>query len=168
MPIKTMQEMFTHELGDIYDAEQQFLAGQEELLGQATEPALRQGLQTHIKETRDQIGNLEQAFRALGEAPKRQPCAGAKGLVGEAHRTLKEAANPALRDCLIGGAAEKVEHYEIPSYQGLLLVARALKQPAVVALLDANLKQEQATAKELQAGAKQRLAAALQADGPQG
>jgi len=168
MAIKSTRAMFIHELGDLYDAEQQFLEGQEELLGQATDPALRQLLETHSKETREQIKHLEQAFGALGEEPKRQPCAGAKGLVGEAHRTLKEAANPALRDCLIGGAAEKVEHYEIPSYQGLLLTARAMKQPDVVALLDANLKQEQAAAKQLQAGAKQRLAAALQADGPQG
>jgi len=30
VPIKTMREMFTHELGDIYDAEQQFLKGQAE------------------------------------------------------------------------------------------------------------------------------------------
>ncbi len=35
-----MQEMFTHELGDIYDAEQQFLKGQAEMAKNATDPTL--------------------------------------------------------------------------------------------------------------------------------
>ena len=42
MPIKNMQDKFLHELGDIYDAEHQFLKGQQEMLAAASEPTLKQ------------------------------------------------------------------------------------------------------------------------------
>jgi len=162
--ISTTREKYMHELEDLYDAEHQFLAGQEELLAQATEPTLQQLIQQHIAESQEQIANLDEVFGMLGEKPKRQACAGAKGLLTEAHKTLKEAGNEALRDCLIASSAEKVEHYEIPSYLGLILGAEHMGEKKVVTLLKKNLKQEQATAALLQKSAPQLLERAMAAD----
>ena len=121
--ISSTQEKFLHELGDIYDAEQQFLKGQQEMLQQASDPQLKQMLQEHIGQTEEQIKTLDQVFGLLGEQPKRETCAAAKGLVTEAQKVMKEAKIPELRDCVIGGSAAKVEHYEIASYSGLITSA---------------------------------------------
>jgi ferritin-like metal-binding protein YciE len=162
--ISNTQEKFLHELGDIYDAEQQFLKGQQEMLQQASDPTLKQMLERHIGESEGQVQVLEQVFEALGEKPKRESCAAAKGLVTEAQKVLKEAQTPELRDCLIGGSAAKVEHYEIASYRGLIIGAQQMGQDQVVSLLEKNLQQEEQTAQKVEQSAPLLLQKAMQAE----
>ena len=162
--ISNTQEKFLHELGDIYDAEQQFLKGQQEMLQQASDPTLKQMLERHIGESEGQVQVLEQVFEALGEKPKRETCAAAKGLVTEAQKVLKEAQTPELRDCLIGGSAAKVEHYEIASYRGLIIGAQQMGQDQVVTLLEKNLQQEEQTAQKVEQSAPLLLQKAMQAE----
>ncbi len=162
--ISNTQEKFLHELGDIYDAEQQFLKGQQEMLQQASDPMLKQMLEQHIGESEGQVQVLEQVFELLGEKPQRESCAAAKGLVTEAQKVLKEAQTPELRDCLIGGSAAKVEHYEIASYRGLIIGAQQMGQDQVVSLLEKNLQQEEQTAQKVEQSAPLLLQKAMQAE----
>ncbi len=163
MPITTIQEMFTHELGDILDAERQFLKGQAEMAKNATDPTLKAGIEKHMTETEQHITNVEQVFKVIGEQPKAEKCPVAAGLVTEAKQGMKEAQIDAIRDCLIGESAEKVEHYEIVSYRGLIASAELMKQPEAVRLLKANLAQEEKTAQALEKHAPQLLKKAMAA-----
>jgi len=163
VPIKTMQEMFTHELGDIYDAEQQFLKGQAEMVKNATDPTLKAGIEKHMAESETHVKNIEQVFKLVGEQPKAEKCPVAAGLVTEAKQGMKEAQVDAIRDCMIGESAEKVEHYEIVSYRGLIASAELMKQPEAVRLLQANLAQEEKTAQALAKGAPGLLQKAMAA-----
>jgi len=129
VPITTMQEMFTHELGDIYDAEQQFLKGQAEMAKNATDPTLKAGIEKHMAESETHVQKIEQVFKLVGEQPK----------------------------------AEKVEHYEIVSYRGLIASATLMGQPEAVRLLQENLAQEQKTAQALAKGAPGLLQKAMAA-----
>jgi len=129
VPITTMQEMFTHELGDIYDAEQQFLKGQAEMAKHATDPTLKAGIEKHMAESETHVQKIEQVFKIVGEQPK----------------------------------AEKVEHYEIVSYRGLIASATLMGQPEAVRLLQENLAQEQKTAQALAKGAPGLLQKAMAA-----
>ncbi len=164
MPIQSIQEKFTHELGDIYDAEQQFLKGMQQMQQQATEPQLQQMLQQHITETEQQVKNLEQVFGQLGQQPQTEPCQAARGLLAEAQKTMKEAGTNEIRDCLIAGAAAKNEHYEIASYRGLLVGAKQMGQQQIVQLLQQNLQQEEQTAQKIEQSAPQLLQKAMQAE----
>ncbi len=147
MPIKSLQEKFEHELADIYDAEHQFLKGQQEMLAEATDDTLKEMLRTHIEQTKGHIKNLEGVFSAKGEEPKREMCAGAKGLVTEAKKMLEETQGaPKIRDCAIAGSAAKAEYYEISSYRDLIAGAEIMGQNEVVRLLQMNLEQEESTA----------------------
>lgn len=162
MAIKTMDEMFLHELGDIYDAEHQFLEGQEKMLEAATAPKLKKMLTEHIAETKQQIQNLEEVFRLLGEKPEREHCSGAKGLVTEASKLLRETENaPEIRDYAIAGSAAKAEHYEILSYEGLIAAATEMGNEKAVTLFRRNLNQEQKTAKLIEENEPQLLKSAL-------
>ncbi len=165
MTINTTQEKFTHELGDIYDAEHRFLKGQEEMLAQATDPQLQGMIKQHMQQTQGHITNLDQAFKILGAPAKAEKCDAAAGLVTEAQKTLKEAGTPEIRDCLIGGAAAKVEHYEIASYRGLITGAQLMGQQEVMALLQKNLQQEEQTAQLIEQSAPTLLQKAMKAEG---
>ncbi len=163
MSITTMQEMFIHELGDIYDAERQFLKGQAEMVKNATDATLKAGIEKHMAETERHIANIEQVFKAVGEEPKAEKCPVAAGLVTEAKQGMKEAQDEAIRDCLIGESAEKVEHYEIVSYRGLIASAELMGQPEAVRLLRENLAQEEKTAAALEKHAPALLKKAMAA-----
>jgi ferritin-like metal-binding protein YciE len=168
VPIKTIQEKYLHELGDIYDAEQQFLKGQQEMLDNASDQQLKQMIQQHITQSEQQVRNLEAVFQALGEQPKAEKCPAAAGIVTEARQNIKEAGTDAIRNCLIGGAAAKVEHYEIASYRGLIQGAQAMGNQEVVRLLQQNLQQEEQTAQMIEQSAPQLLQKAMMAEGMQG
>ncbi len=153
MPIRNVQEQFSHEIADLYDAEHQFLKAQQELAPQASDMTLQGQLTQHIGQTEEHIRRLEQVFGALGQEPKRETCAGAHGIVTEGRKTVKEADNPAIRDALIGGAALRVEHDEIAGYRSALVAARQVSQAAVVTLLEQLLHAEEAAARKLEHGA---------------
>ncbi len=162
MAINDLQGKFLHELGDIYDAEHQFLKAQQDMLSQAGDPALRELISNHIEQTRRQIHNVEQAFRALGQEPKRVMCDGAKGIVSEGQKLVREVADrPELCDAAIAAAAAKVEHYEIATYRGLITGAEIMGQREVVSLLQQNLEQEESTARLIEQAEPQLLRRAM-------
>jgi ferritin-like metal-binding protein YciE len=167
MAIQSTQDKFLHELGDIYDAEHRFLKGQQEMLQNAADPQLQQGIQLHIQQSQQHVQNLEQVFSLLGQPAKAETCDAAQGLVKEAKKTMGEAGNDALRDCVIDGAAAKVEHYEIASYRGLITGAQLMGQQQIVQLLQQNLQQEEQTAQKLEGMAPQLLQTAMQQEGMQ-
>ncbi len=165
MPLKTLNDKFLHELGDIYDAEHRFIEAQQEMMKQASDSSLKKLLDEHTGETEQQIKNLEQIFDILGEKPKREKCDAATGLVSEGQKGMKEAKDVAeIRDCLINGSAAKVEHYEIASYRGLIEGAEQMQQKEIVRLLKDNLKQEEAQAKQVEGATKTLLQKALKTE----
>ena len=164
MAIKTMREKYLHELGDLYDAEQQFLKAQQEMLTKASDPTLKQGIAQHITESEGQIKNVEQVFQLLGEKPEAEKCPVAAGLVTEGKQNVKEAGTDPIRDCLIGSALAKVEHYEISSYRGLIVGAQAMGQQQIVQLLQQNLQQEEQTARKLEQSEPKLVHTAMQAE----
>lgn len=146
MPINTAQELFLHDLSELYDAEHRFVEGQQEMAENATNGDLKGAIQTHIDQTQQQARNLEQVFEALGQQPQRVTNEVAQGLVSEAQEGIQEAQTDALRDCAINAAVIMVEHFEIGSYRGMVNAAQFMGQTEIVDLLNQNLSQEQETA----------------------
>ncbi|MDQ3686514.1 MAG: DUF892 family protein [Acidobacteriota bacterium] len=149
--ITTLEEKMKHGLGDMYDAEHQFLEAQEEMLSQANSQTVKSLLEEHIAQTEEQIGILEQVYEVMGEEPERIKCAGAAGIVSEGQKTLKEVSgNPALVDLAIAGGCSKVEHYEISSYRMLITGAQQTGKTEVAQLLQQILQQEEQTAQKIE------------------
>ncbi|MCP9495339.1 MAG: DUF892 family protein [Pyrinomonadaceae bacterium MAG19_C2-C3] len=166
MAIKSLQEKFLHGLGDIYDAEHQFLEAQQEMLPEATSPTVISLLETHIAQTEEHITTLEEVFNLLDETAERVKCAGAAGIVTEGQKTLKEVSGtPQLVDLAISGSCGKVEHYEIANYRMLITGAEQMGQTEVVQLLTRNLKQEEQTAKLIEQSAPELFQQAMKAEG---
>jgi ferritin-like metal-binding protein YciE len=162
MPITNAQEKFVHALSVLYDAENQLLEALQQMLEQASDGELRTSFQVHIGETQQQIQNLEQVFNQVGQEPQRVTCEAAQGLVSDAQKSLQEAQSEPLRDTLIADAQVKVEHFEIASYQALIIGAQQMGQDGVVELLRRNLQWEQKTAQDLNQKAPQLVQKAIQ------
>src|SRR5438477_30117 len=88
---------------------------------------LKEKFRHHAGETRQQIQNLEQAFRAIGAEVDDKPCPAIEGLEKEGQTLIKQT-DEQLVDVVLLGAAAETEHHEIAVYDSLIGQAEALGQ----------------------------------------
>ena len=148
--IDSMNALLVDELRDIYDAEKRLTKAIPKLAKKATNDELRSALEEHLQETEQQVQRLEQAFEHLGERAKAKPCAGMKGIIEEGDEHVGEDyEDDDLRDAVIIGSAQRVEHYEIAAYGTAIAHARLLEHEDVVELLEESLGEEKAADQKL-------------------
>ena len=143
--IDSMNALLVDELRDIYDAEKRLTKAIPKLAKKASNDDLRSALEEHLQETEGQIARLEEAFEHLGERAKGKPCAGMRGILEEGDEHVGEDyEDDDLRDAVIIGSAQRVEHYEIAAYGTAIAHARLLQQDDIVQLLEDSLEEEKA------------------------
>ncbi len=147
--MNSLEELFMHELQDIYDAEQQITQALPNMAQATSSQELRQAFELHLGETQQQIQRLEQVFNQMGMQPQGRTCQAMKGLITECQDLMQEKADPAVMDAGLIASAQKVEHYEIAAYGTLRTWASRLGQNEVVTLLQQTLDEEGKTDKEL-------------------
>lgn len=155
--IETFDDLFLHQLQDVYYAENQITKALPKMVDKATDPELRTGFETHLQETKGQIERLERVFELLGEKPKAVTCPAIDGIIKEADETAGEIAEKAVLDAALIAAAQAVEHYEITRYGTLVTWADQLGHTEIADLLQATLEEEYATDDKLTGLAKSRL-----------
>jgi ferritin-like metal-binding protein YciE len=161
--ITSTYEKFTHQLGDIYDAELRFLDLYQWMAERATNPTFRDTLQRHVEETRQHTQNLEQVYDLLGLSHERETCEAAQGLVAEAQHSIQEAGNDPIRDWSIKLSIDRTDHYEIAAYQSLIMHAQMAGRNDIADLLQQNLQQEEQMAQVTGDSAQELLRAAMDA-----
>ena len=142
--IKTMEELFLHQLEDIYYAEQQLTKAIPKMAEMATNADLKAGLKSHVIDTQNQIERLDKVFAKLGKQPKGTDCPAIDGLIKEANATAGEIEDKAVLDAAIVANSQAVEHYEMSRYGTLIAWAEELGHDDVVRLLTTNLNEEKA------------------------
>ncbi|HEX5634015.1 MAG TPA: ferritin-like domain-containing protein [Gemmatimonadales bacterium] len=145
MALETLRDLLVHELRDIYNAEQQIIKALPRMVKAAENPTLAQALQTHLRETEEQVVRLERVFEEMGVPARGKKCKGMEGLIEEGKEILEEEGGAAVIDAALIGAAQKVEHYEIAAYGTVKSMAELLGLQQVVQLLDQTLQEEMAT-----------------------
>ena len=148
-PIKTLDDLFVHTLQDIYYAEQKITKALPRMIDKVSDPQLKQGFQTHLVETQNQIKRLEQVFEMHGETPKAVTCPAIDGIIDEANEILGDASDHDVLDAAALAAAQAVEHYEITRYGTLIAWARQLGRNDCALVLEQTLQEEKATDKKL-------------------
>jgi ferritin-like metal-binding protein YciE len=151
MAVKTIEELFVHELSDIYSAEKQLTRALPRLAKAASTEDLATAFETHLEETQGQIERIDQVVDLLGIKLKRIKCAAMEGLVEEGKDVIEHVEEGPLRDAALIGGAQKVEHYEIAAYGTLCALARQLGYKDALPLLEETLEEEKATDMKLTA-----------------
>ena len=149
MAIKTMEDLFLHELSDTYSAEKQMSKALPRLAKAVENEQLAAAFEAHLEETLVQIERIEQVADALGLKLKRIKCEGMEGLVGEGKDAIEKIDKGPVRDAALIGGAQKVEHYEIAAYGTLCAMAKQLGYKDALRLLKTSLDEEKATDEKL-------------------
>ena len=147
--IKTMDDLFVHQLQDIYYAEKQLVKALPKMAAKATDPQLKQGFMTHLDETQVHVQRLEQVFAMHGAQVKAVTCPAIDGIIQEADETAGEVEDKAVLDAALINAAQAAEHYEIVRYGSLIAWARQLGRNDCAAVLQKTLDEEKVTDKKL-------------------
>lgn len=145
MKLNTLQKLYTDELRDLYNAENQLLRALPKMAKAASSEELKEAFEQHLEQTKGHVKRLEQVFEELDEKPKGKTCRAMKGLIEEGSEMLEEDGETSVRDAGIIVAAQKIEHYEIAGYGSVRTFAHLLGQNKAAELLQATLDEESET-----------------------
>jgi ferritin-like metal-binding protein YciE len=141
-----LEKFFTDSLKDIYYAEQQLVKALPEMQKAATTEELEDAFGDHLKQTERHVKRLEKVFQSIGKKPEGKKCEAMDGLIKEARTIISETKEGSMtRDAALIIAAQKVEHYEIASYGGLVQLAITMGLHRVAEILDKTLNEEEET-----------------------
>jgi ferritin-like metal-binding protein YciE len=147
--IKTMNDLFQHQLQDIYYAEQQLVKALPKMADKANDQQLKQDFLFHLDETKGHVKRLEQVFQSCSMEVKAVDCPAIDGIIEEANETASEVADKSVLDAALINAAQAAEHYEIVRYGSLIAWARQLGRNDAAALLQKTLDEEKTTDRKL-------------------
>jgi Uncharacterized protein conserved in bacteria len=144
---KTMlEEFFVEELRDIYWAEKHLVKALPKLAKAATSEELANAIEEHRAVTEEQITRLEEVFGLMEETARGKKCEAMEGLVKEGESVVEDTEDgSATRDVALIMACQKVEHYEIATYGGLVTLAKTIGRNDVADILAQTLAEEKET-----------------------
>jgi ferritin-like metal-binding protein YciE len=138
-----LMELFVDSLRDIYWAENHLVKTLPKMIQSATSPKLVDAIQNHLAETVEHVSRLEVVFDLLGLDAIAKKCDAMEGLAKEGEGIIESTdAGTATRDVGIILASQKVEHYEIATYGGLVQLATTLGLEDVAEILSQTLNEE--------------------------
>jgi len=138
-----LEDFFKDEIKDIYWAEKHLVKTLPKMAKAATSSELKEAFTNHLEETKGHVERLEQVFELLEERPQAKKCDAMEGITKEGEGILEETEDgTSTRDVGLILAGQKVEHYEIATYGGLVQLARNLGRDDVAEILDQTLNEE--------------------------
>ena len=128
-PVKDsrLMEFFYGELKDIYWAEKHLVKTLRKMAKAATSVELKAAFTAHLAETKVHCERLEKVFGMIDMKAQAKKCEAMEGIIKEGEGIIEETeAGTATRDVGLIFAGQKVEHYEIATYGGLVQLAKTL------------------------------------------
>jgi ferritin-like metal-binding protein YciE len=141
-----LQKFFIDQLKDMYYAEQELLKALPDVKNAATTEELEDAIEDHRRQTERHVKRLEKVFHMIGQKPEGKKCEAMDGLLRECRNIINETEEHTMtRDAALVIASQKIEHYEIASYGGLVALAVTLGLERAADLLDKTLAEEEDT-----------------------
>ncbi|MBC7867848.1 MAG: ferritin-like domain-containing protein [Gloeobacteraceae cyanobacterium ES-bin-316] len=139
---KQLADLFEDSLKDIYWAEKALTKALPKMGKNATSPALKEAIASHLTETQEQIVRLEEVFASLDKKAVAKKCDAMEGLLKEGTGIMEDTEPGSVRDAGIIAAAQKIEHYEIATYGTLAAFAKVLGHKEALKHLLKTLEEE--------------------------
>ncbi|HEX6180175.1 MAG TPA: ferritin-like domain-containing protein [Chitinophagaceae bacterium] len=141
-----LEKFFTDSLKDIYWAEKALVKALPQMQKAATTEELKTAIGEHTVQTKSQVQRLDQVFELFGKKAQGKKCDAMEGLIKEGESMVEETEEGSMtRDAAIIMAAQKVEHYEIATYGGLVQLAKTLGNEEAAGILQQTLEEEKQT-----------------------
>lgn len=140
------EQNFTDSLKNVYWTEKALLKALPKMRKAATTGQLQVTLEDHIIQTKEHVSRLEQAFKIIGEKVQAKKSEVMERLIREGNSIIEETEKDSMtRDVAIITAAQKIEHYEIEMYGGLVNLAKTLGIDDAAEIFVSTLEEEKRT-----------------------
>ena len=140
--LDNLRKLYIDQIQQLSSAETQITEALPKMIEAATEPRLKQALQTHLRETETHVSRLNEILNMAQGTANSKKCKGIAALITEGEDVIKDATDTSVRDVGIIAAAQKVEHYEIAAYGTVRTFAEILGEETHADLLDETLEEE--------------------------
>lgn len=141
-----LHQFFVDALKDIYFAEEAIVDALKKMEEAATTEALKDAFEDHQLQTKKHSSRLEKVFKLIDEKPEKKECKAILGIIKEGEEIIKSTEEGSMtRDVGLIIAAQKVEHYEIATYGGLVQLAITMGHNKAAELLERTLQEEEDT-----------------------
>src|SRR5947209_2341213 len=124
--IWTLFDAFRRDVSALSDGIQQLTEVHEEMAACASDPELVCHLRRHLKQTEQQVMNLDRIAEMLSEQDLPVTNHAARGMAREVRDAVDAAQTNHVRDWIITTAADTIARTEIARYTGLPAMARQL------------------------------------------
>jgi len=142
---ENLEDIFEDLLKDIYWAEKHLTKALPKLAKAAFNEELKVAFESHLVQTEQQVGRLEECFELLEKKAVAKKCDAMEGLVKEGEGVIEDHDEGHARDAALIAAAQKVEHYEISAYGTLRTMATVLGKAQCAQLLEETKDEEAET-----------------------
>jgi Mn-containing catalase len=142
---ETIEQLLIEQLRDLLNAEGQLVKALPKMVKSARTESVKFAIEQHLEETKEQVERLKEVFALVRTPAKGKACKGMEGLIAEGDEVMEEGQelDDAAADLALIAAAQKVEHYEISAYGTARTMAGQIGLPAVAALLNKSLAEEE-------------------------
>ena len=151
-----LKALLRHDVQMLRSAEEQIVDALPAMITRATNPALKEALEQHLRITENHVRRIDQVREMLGadeDSVKKYSgilasvmggtkCKGMDGLIDEGEKLMAENLDNEVMDAAIIGASQKIEHFEIASYGTARAYAEQLGRSDVAQLLQQTLEEE--------------------------
>lgn len=107
MAEKTLQDLFIHELSDIYGAEKQQTKALPKLARAAEDSGLAEAFSHHLEDTQGPVERIDRIVEVTGLRLKRMKRAAMEGLVEEGRDVIKGIETSPVRDAALIAAVQQ-------------------------------------------------------------
>src|SRR3978361_673227 len=143
--IKSIKELRRGDVREIYSAERLALRAYPRMRKAIRTQSLRDAVERHVEQTKEQIGRLEQMFELMDARSRAKTCRAMQGLIEEAQEHIDADLSPELLEVMLVSDLQKIEHFEIAAYGSAKAHAQALGLQEAAKLLDQTLNEEKET-----------------------
>jgi len=155
--MKNLEELFKHQLKDLYSAESQLVEALPKMVENASDEKLKEAFKNHLSETKEQKSRIEEICQTLNITPGGEKCKAMEGLIKETEGFIYEADNEDVMNAGLIAEAQRVEHYEIAGYGTAVRYAKQLGHKDIAEKLQKTLNEEYSADEKLDKLAEGRL-----------
>jgi ferritin-like metal-binding protein YciE len=149
MQLETLQDLYIHELKDLYSAEKQLIRALPKMAKAAKNQQLADGFKEHLEQTKEHAARIEKILAKHKKSTRGSRCKGMEGIIAEGAEMVEEQAEAEVKDAGLIAAAQRVEHYEMAGYGTARTYAEMLSDNEGAKLLHTALQEEAATDEKL-------------------
>jgi ferritin-like metal-binding protein YciE len=158
-----LRALYVNQLRLALSAEEQLSNGVKRMIESAHDSELKSALESKISEITTRTKRVEGLVSQATGNTDSVKCKAMSALIDEAEDTIHEAADTAVRDAGLIGAAQKICHYQIATYGTARQFAHALALQADMQILDELVRELSTTNQSLTTIAEKLNLAAVRA-----